>query len=379
MGKNIFIVSGEASGDMHGAELIKSIKRLDPGISVCGMGGEKMRRAGLEGLDSKQVSVVGITEVIGKSPHILKAFAGLRRLLASRKFDAAVLIDFPDFNLRFAKSLKKAGVPIIYYISPQVWAWRKGRIKTIASLVKKMLVVFPFEEGIYKKAGVDARYVGHPLSDIARCELTRDEARRKVRAGGAKTVIALLPGSRTTEIKKTLGAMLGAARLINKNLAKGAVFLIPAADGVDGALFDGIIKGSGIDVRLVRGETYAALRAADAAIVTSGTATLETALIGTPMVIVYKLSGLTYLIGRLLVKVKHIGLPNIVAGRPVVKELIQNEASAENMAAEILNILNDSAKKDAIINGYDYVKRTLAPGGKRAADAAAEEILKTIG
>lgn len=379
MTKNIFIVSGEESGDLHGAALMRALQRLMPGIKATGMGGARMREAGLTGLDSKEVSVVGITEVMAKLPHLLRAFRELKKLLFGGRFDAVVLIDFPDFNLRFAKTAKKNNVPIIYYISPQIWAWRKGRISTIAALVDKMLVVFPFEEVIYRQAGVDVEYVGHPLYGTAASPLTKDEARRKLGLSREETVISLLPGSRTAEIKRLLPLMLEAAPLIEKRLGKKAAFILPASDSAWDALLDGILKASPVPVKVFRKETYTALRASDAAVTASGTATLETALIGTPMVVVYKISPLTYRIARMLISIKDIGLPNIIAGRRVVKELVQGEVTPANIAAEIADILTDSAKKDDIINGYGEVRAKLAADGQGlAVDRAAAAIIKVI-
>ncbi len=387
MSKSVFISSGEESGDLHGASLIHALKRLDPGLRVAGMGGSRMREAGLVGLDSKEVSVVGITEVIGKSPQILKAFSELKKLLSGRRFDAVILIDFPDFNLHFAKAAKKTGVPIIYYISPQVWAWRRGRVKKIASLVDKMLVVLPFEADIYRQAGVDVEYVGHPLYSAAVCPLTRIEARAKLRLAGFETVISLLPGSRTTEVERLLPLMLRAAANITdikKLPGKNTAFILPAADSIEDELLCGILKASPLPVKVFRKEMYAALRASDAAVVASGTATLEAALIGTPMVIVYKISPLTYRIGKMLINAPHIGLPNIIAGAEVVKELIQDEATPENIAAEIADILKNPARRNDIIKGYDEVRKKLGAstgtsGDSPAVDRAAAAIFKVMG
>lgn len=376
MAKNIFMISGEESGDKHGAALIAALKGLDPSLTVKGMGGSLMRAAGLTGIDSREVSVVGITEVLSKSPVLLKAFNELKRLAASQSFDAVILIDFPDFNLRFAKEARKLSIPVIYYISPQVWAWRRSRIKKIARLVDKMLVVFPFEEALYREAGVDVEYVGHPLLDSAVCPLTRDEARRRVGLEPDATVVALLPGSRTAEIKRHLPVMLGAATLIGKGLPSGARFVMPAADTVDDGLIQGLLKDSKVEVKVVRNEFSTAVRAADAAIVASGTATLEAALIGTPMVIIYRMSPLTYGIARLLVRVEFIGLPNIVAGRKVVEELIQGAASPEGISTGILEILRNTSEKDDIISGYEEIRRRLGSTG--AARRAAQAVYRVI-
>jgi len=376
MDKSIFIISGEESGDKHGAALLAALKRRLPSLKVRGMGGAAMRAEGLQGLDSREISVVGLTEVFEKSPKIIKAFRGLKASLSKDKPDALILIDYPDFNLRFAREAKKRKVPIVYYISPQVWAWRKGRVKTIASLVDKMLVIFPFEEAIYREAGVDVEYVGHPLVDMVRCALTKAEALRLFGAEPGVTVVSILPGSRDSEVCRLLPQMLKAASLMKKEL-KGAVkFLLPAADSLKDSLFDGFLKASPVRAEVVRGKLYEALRASDAAVVTSGTVTLETALIGTPMVIAYKVSPLTYTIAKLMVSAEYIGLPNIIAGRTVVDELIQDKASPENISKSALDILRDPKRRNDIIKGYEEVRTRLGAGG--AAEKAADAVFKII-
>lgn len=382
MPKSIFIIGGEESGDGHGASLITALKGLMPDIRVEGMGGVRMREAGLKGLDSREVSVVGVVEVIEKLPTLWRAYTALKRRLVEGSFDAVVLIDFPDFNLHIAKAAKKLGIPVIYYISPQIWAWRSGRIKTIAALVKKMLVVFPFEVEFYKKAGVDVEYVGHPLGDRVRCELTKSEARRALGIDTDASVIALLPGSRTGEVERCLPRMIQAAKFIQDGLGlekKKAVFPIVAAISVSDGLLDKHLKEqarAGIDAPIIRDSMYQCLRAADAAIVTSGTATLETAIIGTPMVIVYRLAGLTYWIARVMVKGTYAGLPNIIAGRGIVPELMQDAATPEAIADKILGILKDNALRERMIMDLKDMREKI-PGG--ASERAALAIKTVIG
>lgn len=371
----IYILSGEESGDLHGEALIKALKKKAPGLSIGGMGGERMIRAGLDGIDSRKLSVVGIVEVIEKFPEMWGAYKELKKRLKADRPLAVVLIDFPDFNLKFAESAKKLGIPVIYYISPQVWAWRKGRIKKIAGLVTKMLVVFPFEVDIYKKAGVDVEHVGHPLAERVECALTREEARKKLGIT-AKKAIALLPGSRTGEIKRLLKPMLDAAGIIREKLKEDVVFLIAASDNIDDELLGGFLKDAPPGVKAIRKDMYSVLRAADAAIVTSGTATLETALIGTPMVILYKMSSVSYGIGKMLVGVEHIGLPNIVAGKAIVPELIQSDASPEKIAEETIKILGSKKRQKEMEDGFMEIKKLL--GGKGASHRAADAIVKVI-
>jgi len=356
---------------MHGAALIEELRAIVPGLDVRGMGGYRMHGAGLKGPDSKEVSVVGIFEVLEKSPKIMSTLSSLKRTLRAGRFGAAVFIDFPDFNLRLAKEARARGIPVIYYISPQVWAWRRGRVKKIARLVDRMLVILPFEEEIYRKAGVNVEYVGHPLADVVKCGLTKAASRKDLGLPARGPVVALLPGSRSAEVGRHLPVMLDAAASIEAGLKKKTAFIIPAARSVDPAAFDEARRASGINLTVVEGKMYEALKASDAAVVASGTATLETALMGVPMVIVYRMSGLSYGIGRALVDVPFIGLPNIIAGKKVATELIQSDVTAGNISGEILAILGDQAKRRAIIRDLKDLRARL---GKGAAKKAAHVI-----
>lgn len=375
MSRRIFIACGEESGDKHGASLMAALKALDPELEVAGMGGDRMRKEGLVGLDSKAVSVVGLVEVAEKFPAILRAYRTLKAQLMAGSFDAVVLIDLPDFNMHLARVAKRLGLPVIYYISPQVWAWRSSRIKKIARVVDKMLVVFPFEVGLYKDAGVDVEYVGHPLAGTAVCPLTREQARASLGIEAGLCVVALLPGSRTGEVKRTLSTLLAAAGVVQRSLeGRRCAFLIPAADSIDDSMLASIMKEAppGLDVRIVRGRMYEALRAADAAAVTSGTATLETALIGTPMVIIYRMSSFSFMVGKMLIGVKNVGLPNIIAGKELVPELLQEKATPERIAAELLSLISDESRRLEMTDGFEKIKELLGRGG--AAEAAARAI-----
>ncbi|MCC6502960.1 MAG: lipid-A-disaccharide synthase [Deltaproteobacteria bacterium] len=374
-GKSIFIVSGEESGDLHGAALMRRLKQMIPGLYFSGMGGTRMKNEGLFGLDSREVSVVGVVEVLGKLVKILSSMRALKSELKTDHFDAVVLIDFPDFNLRLAREAKRLGIPVIYYISPQVWAWRKGRLGKIAAVVDKMLVVFPFEVSLYRQVGVDVEYVGHPLADIVNCDLTRDEARAAMSIAPDELAVALLPGSRTGEVKRLLGSMLKAASIISKRSKKTVRFLLPAAHSIEDRLLKKYLGSAGVRVDVVRGGMYAALRASEAAIVASGTATLETALIGTPQVIVYRMSPVSYAIAKSLVKLPHAGLPNIVAERAVVPELIQADATPERMADEVLSMM-EGKKRDEILEGYEEIRKNLGRGG--ATERVAKAVYDTI-
>ncbi len=376
MVKNILMISGEASGDLHGSSLIKALKRIAPSVSVKGMGGRRMREAGLEGIDSTKLSVVGIVEVFTRFSDILHAFSELKNLLCRESFDCVVLIDYPDFNLRFAKVAKKKGVPVVYYISPQVWAWRRNRIYKIAKLVDKMLVVFPFEEPLYRKVGVDVEYVGHPLVGEAVCNKTKEEARAALGVPAGRTVVAVLPGSRVEEIRRHLDPMVRGVELFQKEAWAPVEVLLPAAEGVERAFLDELLRECPLEVRIIRRNTYTALRAADAAVVASGTATLETALVGTPMLIVYRVSPLSYLIGRLLIGVDNIGLPNIVCGKRIVPELIQNEVTPENIARELSGILRDPERRRTMEEGYKEVRGKLR--GLSAPERAAAAVCNLV-
>ncbi len=374
MGKKILMISGEASGDLHGSLLISELKRIDPSITVKGMGGPRMREQGLAGIDSTPLSVVGIVEVFKKLPLLFGAYSDLKKLLRSERFDCVVLIDYPDFNLRFARYAKKMRVPVVYYISPQVWAWRRGRIKKIASLVTKMLVIFPFEKELYEQAGLDTEYVGHPLAANAVCELTKKQAREKFALGDDVNVVTVLPGSRVDEIVRHLSVMLEGVGRLEKKLGKPVKVMLPVAHGIGEELISGPLRGTGLCIKIVEQKgMYTALRASDAAVVASGTATLETALIGTPMVIIYKMSSGSYIIGKRLIGVDAIGLPNIVAGRTVVPELIQDEATPDNIAAELVSFFTDDKCLESVLNGYKEISRKLSQDGS-AAQRAAEAV-----
>lgn len=380
MAGNILIVAGEASGDLHGSNLIKALKEIDPALRFYGVGGEKMKGAGFSAIeDSKNLAVVGISEVIFKLGRLYAAFNKLKNTLDENRPDVVVLIDFPDFNLRFAKEAYKRGIPVIYYIGPQVWAWRRGRVKKIARLVDKMLVVFPFELDIYKKAGMDVDYVGHPLAGIVSCRLSKEDALSGLNMGHGP-VVALLPGSRRHEVERLLPVMLEAAAIIKREI-KDIQFILPLSDTVDETFVRGIITKSEIrnpkyEITVVSGRLYEVLKASDAAIVASGTATLETALMEVPMVIVYKVSILTSIIGRMLVGVDYIGLPNIVAGKWVVPELIQENARPELIAKEILKFLGDRGTRNRVISELKEIGKKLGSGD--ASKKAAEEIYKIV-
>ncbi len=312
-------------------------------------------------------------EVVRKLPSIRAAFSELKRLVQREDFDCVVLIDYPDFNLRFAKVAKAAGKKVIYYISPQLWAWRKGRIRLIARVVDKMLVVLPFEIDIYREAGVDVEYVGHPLTNMTASAATKQEARLSLGVAENATTIALLPGSRSEEVARLLETMVKGAELFKEKLGRDITVLLPLANGLDSEVIEPITTGSRIRIQCHRAKTRQVLRAADAAVVSSGTATLEAALLGTPLLIVYKVSRLSYLLGRLLIGIDSIGLPNIIAGKKVVTELIQDDVTAENIASELSELVSNNDKREGILNAFKAIKNKLDGGD--ASRKAAEAIL----
>jgi lipid-A-disaccharide synthase len=369
----LLVVAGEASGDLHGARLITELKRLDPGLQTFGLGGDQMQAAGLSAVaHSSEISVVGITEVLKILPRARQIFAALLAETERRRPRGAVLIDFPDFNLRLAKELKRRGVPVLYYISPQVWAWRRGRVKTIAKVVDRMLVLFPFEVDFYSQAGVDVVHVGHPLVDEV-------PPRANVREPGEPAGpyrISLLPGSRRSEVEALLPTMLRAVALLARELPI-EVELIQAPT-ISEEMLTEEIELSGLPVRIVSGThdnpnaRFDAVAGSHLALCASGTATLEVGLLGTPMIVVYRLGSWTYLLARALVRLPDIALVNLVLGRRVVPELIQGEATPERIAAEAARLLGDRAAIARIREALAEVRGRLGEGGASA--RAAREV-----
>lgn len=376
--KDILIVAGEASGDHHGARVVESLLRMEPGVGVQAMGGELLRRAGAQiVVNSSRLAVVGITEVLGRFGDLARAYRDLKALIRGGEIGLLMLIDFPDFNLRLARVAREAGVPVFYYVSPQVWAWRSGRTKVIARRVDRMAVIFPFEVPLYREAGLEAEFVGHPLMDT----LEPEEIALPIppEKGGWKgdPLVALLPGSRHREVFSLLPEMIRAAEIIAREKT-GARFLLALAPTIDEEEVKKVLPPSEARIEVVKGETGLVLRAADLALVASGTATLETAIRGKPMVIAYRVSPLSYWVGRAMIRVKWIGLVNLVAGRSLVPELIQKEATGKKMAAEALRILEDEPYRKAMIQGLAEVSRKLgSPGAsERVARMALEMLAK---
>jgi lipid-A-disaccharide synthase len=374
--KCIMIVAGEASGDLHGGNLVRAMRHIDPDIRFCGVGGKYLKEAGVELIaDSADMAVVGLTEVFSKLGTIRKVMGILKASIEAARPDLLILIDYPDFNLALAGTAKKRGVKVFYYISPQVWAWRKGRIGTIKKIIDKMAVILPFEAQIYHEAGVDATFVGHPLLDVVRTKYTRKGALNRFGLREEVTTVGILPGSRQSEVVRLLPEMLKAAEIIEKKISP-VQFVLPLADTLDMTFVSHIIEQYPVTVRIVRDEIYDVIACADIAMVASGTATLETALMETPMVIIYKVSAPSYYVGKMIINVDHIGLVNIIAGKTVVPELIQGEANPEKIAAEVLGLLTNSARMDHIRSELSKIKETLgSPGAAERAARLAYDML----
>jgi lipid-A-disaccharide synthase len=387
----IFISAGEASGEAYGAQLIESAKRLAP-LSFFGLGGPKMREAGCDiVVESHDVAVVGLAEVVRHLPRIYARYRALLREIDRRKPKAAVLIDFPDFNFRLAKQLHKRGISVVYFVSPQLWAWRQSRLELVKKYVAKMLVIFPFEEQWYRERGVQAEYVGHPLAEF-QPQINADHAdsrRAYAERWGldpAKQWIALLPGSRKGELDRNTEIFL-THEWLGKHSAEYE-YLIPVAPTLEkGDVEKAAVVGLGLasvndddDMQPLHfvEDAGEALMHSRAAVIASGTATVEAALAGTPFVVVYRLSDLTWKLGRRLVKLEHFAMPNLIAGRRVVPELIQDDFTAENVAAELKKIIPDGPERQKMLEGLAEVRAKLKPTGVPAAERAARALLETM-
>jgi len=369
------IVAGERSGDLYGAELALALRERLIGPEIFGCGGEAMRRAEVDTVvDAHQLTMMGITEVIGGLPRAYRAFHALLAEVDKRQPQLAVLIDFPDFNLRLAKQLRKRGIRVVYFVSPQVWAWRKGRLRQLKARIDKMLCIFPFEEAIYREAGIPVQYVGHPLVDLVRPRMTRDQFFSEVGLDPGTAIVALLPGSREKEVSSILPTMLEAAQRLS--LIHKVQFVVAVAPTLDARWLEKALLeryAGRATVRTATHATYDALEHCDVAIVASGTATLEAALRGRPMVVVYRVSTLTWLLGRVLINVPFYCMVNILAGRAVVPELIQRDFTAAKVAAQVEYLLDHPQARKEMAQELLALKSRLGPGGAigQAADAVA--------
>jgi lipid-A-disaccharide synthase len=371
-GPTILISAGEASSDMYAARLAKAIRERT-GAQLFGMGGPRMAEAGVEIIaDYHEVAVVGITEVLHKIPTVVRVQNRLAREAAQRKASLAILVDSPGTHLGVARRLKNRGIPVGYFIGPQVWAWRPGRVRVVKRLVKRMVVIFPFEEKFYRDAGVPVSYVGHPLADLVHASMTRAEFASQHGLDLQRPIVALLPGSRHREIAQHYRTILDACAIIARNhAARGAVqFVHAAAPGIDLRPFAEYERSLGIDIRHVEGGVYDVLASADCAIVASGTATVEAALLGTPMVVIYRVAPLTAAILRRMVRTRDVGMVNLIAGRRVAPELIQDDFTSAKVAAEVGRLLDSAEARQEMKSALAEVRAKLGSGGaiERAAD-----------
>ncbi len=371
------VVAGEASGDMHAAALVQALKRIDPKYRYYGVGGEKLREEGVELVaDSSAMAVIGLTEVFLKLPSIIKVMNRLTRSFQEKKPAAVILVDYPDFNLVLARKAHAKGIKVFYYISPQIWAWRKGRISTIRSIVDKMAVILPFEALIYRSAGVDAEYVGHPLLDMIPPPSSQEAARERLGLRTGVKTISLLPGSRPGEVARLLPICLQAAKKMQQQ--QDLQFIMPLASTLSRDFVESITSRYNLKITVVPNAIYDILAAADLAIVASGTATLEAGLLGIPMIIIYRVSWLTYLLGRMFIKVKNIGLVNIIAGKTIVPELIQMEANPERLAELADRLLGDQSARARMKIALSKIKDQLGcPGAAERAAHLAANLLNT--
>jgi len=370
------LVAGEASGDIYGADLVREALNIDPNLHFFGIGGVRMREAGVETLvDSADMAVVGLVEVLKHFDVISAAFLKLKKILLADRPDLLILIDYPGFNLRLAKVAKNAGVPVLYYISPQIWAWRQGRVKKIARLVDHMAVILPFEAPFYERAGVPVSFVGHPMTDMVRVSLERDAAAVSFGLAPENKIVGLFPGSRKNEIERLLPVIVDSAINLKRRFP-GIQFIVPLASTLTTDDIIPLFAAKGLQVTITRERIHDMIRACDAVISVSGTVTLEIALVGTPMVIIYKLSPLTYQLAKRLVKIDNIGLCNIVAGETVVKELIQDEANPSEISEEIAALLSNTDYRDAVMEKLAGVRAKLGGGG--ASKNVAHRMLEMI-
>lgn len=361
--QSVMIVAGEASGEMYGASIAEEIRALAPQTRFFGMGGDRMREAGVETLvDANVMAVMGLVEVLAHLPVIVNGFNTLKRKLLTDPPDLLILIDYPDFNLRLAKVAKKAGVKVLYFISPQIWAWRSGRVHGIGRVVDMMAVLFPFEVPFYQKAGVPVTFVGHPLLDLVKPTMQRDEALASLGLDPKRRCVGLFPGSRHAEIRKLLPVILEAARILKERMPE-LQFVLPLASSLKKEDLDPFLSAASVPVTVVSGRNHDVMTASDAAISTSGTVVMELALVGTPNVIIYKMSSFTYEVGKRVINVPHIGISNIVAEKRMVKELIQHEAEPLPIADEIDALLNDTNYAAQMREDFAAMRVKLGNGG----------------
>jgi len=357
--KRILISAGEASGDMHGANLVQAVTKIAPNIKFYGMGSDLMRKAGVDIIvNSNDLSVFGALEIVTKLSKIWRSFQTMKNALFHDKPDLLILVDYPGFNLRLAKAAKKAGIKVLYFISPKVWAWHQSRVKIIKNCVDMMAVIFPFEIDFYKKWQVPVTFVGNPLLNFVPTKSSLVNASQTFNLEPIYKTIGLFPGSRISEIKRLLPIMLNAAKILKEHNSK-IQFLLPRAPSISIADLQPYLQSSEIKVQVIDGQNYNAMYACDAIISASGTATLEIALTETPMIIIYKMSWLEYQIAKRLIKIPYVGLCNILANKKIVPELLQNDATPEKIAGEMEKILNNNSYREEMISNLKNTRKLL--------------------
>jgi lipid-A-disaccharide synthase len=355
----VMIIAGEASGDLHGAALFQALQQRIDSLNCIAMGGVAMREAGVPiVVDSTDLGVIGVWDVITHYAQIRKAFSQVVKNLQSFSPDLLVCIDYKEFNFRVAKRAKALGIKVLFYVSPQVWAWRPGRVKQYGEVIDMMAVIFPFEATFYKKHAIPVRYVGHPLIHVVKVSCEKQQALENVGLDSDFLIIGLLPGSRVNEVKRLLPVMLKVAELLKETYPQ-VQFVLPKAKAIDDSMLQGYLQKCSVDVYLCEAGDYNLLQSCDVAISASGTATLELALLTIPMVIIYKVAPLTYWIAKWLVRIPYIGLPNIIAGKMIVPELIQDQANSKSIYNQVCNILNDNLAADKMRISLSQVRGSL--------------------
>lgn len=376
--RRILLIAGEASGDLHGAALVRALRQREPDLEVYGIGGDYLRREGMHTLvDTATVATMGLTEIVGSAGRLIGAFRQVKRFLLEERPDLLVLIDYPEFNLMLAKHAKAAGVPVFYYISPQIWAWRSGRVHKIAARVDRLAAVFPFEAAFYDQAGAktaDGRplavFIGHPLLDSVRPSRSREATRERYGLDPQRPLLAILPGSRKGEVGRLLAPALGAAQILRVRGWQAAVAMAHTLTRAD---LVHALHGATPDVPVIEDDTYNLVHAADAVLVASGTASLETALLGRPMVIMYRVSALSYAIARRMINVAFIGMPNLILDRAVFPEVIQDDVEPQRLAEAVLGLQTRQCEMEVALQ--DLRAMLGEPGAVgRAADLALELI-----
>jgi lipid-A-disaccharide synthase len=372
--KRIVVVAGEESGDMHAASFVRQLKAEDPSYEFLGIGGRHMQEAGVNLIsDLARVGVTGLTEVLRHARTIRKAFVAIKALLRQSKPDLLILVDYPGFNLRLAKAAKKLNIRILYYISPQIWAWKPKRIEIIRACVDRMAVILPFEKAIYQKAGIPVSFVGHPLTKKIRPCIDIAKARAQLALPEDKRIIALLPGSRINEIQRHMPVFLATAENLNRQI-KGLHFVIPIAGTLDPSLIKDFFKSSTIKISFILGKAAEIVALSDCAVVASGTASLESALLEIPMCIVYKGSLLSYIVAMQVLRVKYFGLCNLLQNEMVVPELLQYDCNPHELTRSLTALLNDKPTIHRMQKRLKTIKNSLS---SEQADCTIEELIKT--